>query len=464
MRAARVFLPLSLAVIAFRLCHWRVVWVEEAYPIAAALEMLEGRIPYRDFWFDKPPLSPVFYLFTGAATGWKLRLAGALTVVAACWFAYLLARRLWGETEGRIASCFLAFFLTFDIAAAVMAAAPDLLMVAPHLAAVYFCVRRQPLVAGFAAGIALLLNPKGLFVAAACIMWKWRAAHWLLAGIAAALFPMAAWLGLHSALQPFWEQVWQWGMVYANNPPFNDPVASGLQRTANWAGFHGVLVAAAAAVLWKERTADVRRLLLWSLIALAAVAAGWRFFPRYYFHLLAPAVILAARGLMLLRPRARVAVLALLLIPLVRFGPRYALVAAGQPWNDLALYEDAREAAQIVAQRGARSLLVWGYRPEIYAVSRVPTGTPFLDSQPLTGVIADRHLISSESSAPILAARNRNRLVAYEPHFIVDGLGPLNPALAITEFRDLDAWMRRYREVARTRFTIIYEMERRVRP
>ncbi len=464
MTAARVFLPLSLGVLAFRLCHWRVVWVEEAYPIAAALEMLQGHIPYRDFWFDKPPLSPVFYWLIGAATGWKLRLAGTLVVLAACWFAYLLARRLWTEAEGLFAACLLAFFLTFDIASAVMAAAPDLLMAAPHLAAVLFCVRRQPLLAGLCAGAALLLNPKAPFVAAACLLWQWRAAHWLLAGIAAAHVPVIAWLGLNSALQPYWDQVWQWGMVYAENSPFDSPMLVGLERTANWAGFHATIVVAAAVVLWKERTPDTRRLFLWAVIALAAVAAGWRFFPRYYFYLLAPAVILAARGLMLLSPRVRLLLLALLLIPLIRFGPRYALVAAGQPWNDLALYEDSRQAAEIVARRGARSLLVWGYRPEVYAVSRVPTGTPFLDSQPLTGVIADRHLTSSVPSAPVLAARNRNRLVAYEPHFIVDGLGPLNPSLAITAYRDLDAWMRRYRKVARTSYTVIYEMESRARP
>ena len=120
-------------------------------------------------------------------------------------------------------------------------------------------------------------------------------------------------------------------------------------------------------------------------------------------------------------------------------------------------------AAHIV-QRDAgpgATLLVWGYRPEVFAESRMIAASRFLDSQPLTGVIADRHLTSSEPAAPTLAAANRRQLQFSTPTFIVDGLGPLNPALAIASYPDLRSWFSRYREVARTRFSIIY---RRAQP
>ncbi|MEO8662619.1 MAG: hypothetical protein ABI693_29435, partial [Bryobacteraceae bacterium] len=80
MRPRAAFALLFLTVLVARLTHWRIVWVEEAYPAAAAIRLLNGATLYRDIWFDKPPLSPYFYALFGALAGWPLRLAGALFV------------------------------------------------------------------------------------------------------------------------------------------------------------------------------------------------------------------------------------------------------------------------------------------------------------------------------------------------------------------------------------------------
>ena len=200
----------------------------------------------------------------------------------------------------------------------------------------------------------------------------------------------------------------------------------------------------------------------WLLLSLAAVAAGWRFFPRYYFQLLPVMALLAARGYTLLG-RCRAVMLALLLIPLIRFGPRYVMLADDlahgrqSNWSDLALNQDSRRAAGFIGHQG--TLLVWGYRPDIFTYTRMPAGSRFLDSQPLTGVLADRHLTTSEAFAPAWAARNRRELIASDPTWIVDGLGPLNPALAITNYPDLREWLANYREVGRTRFSVIYKLK-----
>jgi hypothetical protein len=153
----------------------------------------------------------------------------------------------------------------------------------------------------------------------------------------------------------------------------------------------------------------------------------------------------------------------LLVIPLVRFGPRYVMLANDlahsreSEWSDLALNQDSRAAADRIGHPG--TLLVWGYRPDVFAYTRMPAGSRFLDSQPLTGVLADRHLTTSQPFAPEWAARNRRELIASDPTWIVDGLGPLNPALAITNFPDLRDWLGNYREVGRTRFSIIYKLK-----
>jgi hypothetical protein len=172
-------------------------------------------------------------------------------------------------------------------------------------------------------------------------------------------------------------------------------------------------------------------------------------------------VLLAARGYTLLG-RWRAIVWVLLLIPLVRFGPRYVMLASGQTeWSDLAMNRDSREAAGKIGPQG--SLLVWGYRPDVFAYTRMPAGSRFLDSQPLTGVLADRHLTNSAIVAADWAVQNRRELAGTKPDWIVDGLGPLNGQLAISAYPDLKEWLGNYQEVGRTKFSVIYRRRETMR-
>ena len=458
---------LFLFLCATRLCHSGIVWVEEAYPTAAAIQMLDGKALYRDIWFDKPPLFPALYLAWGAQTGVPLRIAGALYLFLACLAMYHFAAAAWGLREAITAAWLLGFFLTFGIPSAVMALAPDLLMVLPHAVAVYLAWRGRPFLAGVASGAALLMNSKGVFVLAACAIFAWRSWPLLVAGflLPNALVVLA--LAAGGALHDYWRQVWVWGWLYSKSTFLEDPVRAGLARTLNWVGFQSALVLGAAWFWHRERTPRARGFLIWVLVALAGVAAGWRFFPRYYFLLLPPMALAGARGYTLLG-RRRALLLAALLIPLIRFGPRYVTLAgdllAGREtqWSDLAMERDSRRAAQAVvaAAHPGDTLLVWGYRPEVLVYTRMMAGTPFLDSQPLTGVLADRHLTRTDAVAPEWASRNRQELLHDRPSFIVDGLGPYNPRLAISAYPDLAAWLAQYGVLARTRGSVVYELHK----
>jgi hypothetical protein len=313
------------------------------------------------------------------------------------------------------------------------------------------------------AGIAMLLNTKAIFVLAACLLLcradplvrarpPGRAIR-LLIGFVLPNAAALAWFG-----RPYLDDVWRWGAVYSAH---GFSLATGFIRTADWIGFQAALVVGFVLWFWKDRS---WRMLAWVLLSLAAVAAGWRFFPRYYFQLLVPMSLLAARGFVLCnRSACRWALPVLLLVPLVRFGPRYAILANDlirhrpPQWSDLALAQDSEAAAGLIPDR-SRTLLVWGYRPDIFARTRMEAGAPYLDSQPLTGVLADRHLTNSEVYYPQLAARNRRELTKTNPAYIVDGLGPLNPKLAITQYPDLSDWLSHYREIGRTRFSIVYRL------
>ena len=420
--------------------------------MAAAAEILRGHALYRDVSFDKPPLYAYFYVLAGTHPGWLLRAAGTVLVLFSSWLAYLLGSRAWGRQEGVLAATFLALGLTFWIPAAVIAVAPDVLMIAPHIAAVYFAHQKRAFACGLCCGLGLLCNLKGALILPACALWL-GSRVWV-ASIAASV-PVAL-AAASLPVREMWQQVIVWGFAYSRDTFVNQPLAEGLRRFASWSGFHAAVVLGCAFAVWRERN---WRWAGWVLICAAGVVAGLRFFPRYFFQLLVPVSILGARGVAIMPPWARALTLSLLFVPAIRFGPRYArLNDIG--WADTAMMNDSRSVAALLDRTGAprsRSLLVWGYRPDIYVFSERPAGTPFLESQPLTGVLADRHLIDSRPTAPGVAVLARSRLTDYKPHFIIDGLGLLNPQLAITRYDDLRSLIGDYREVARTRMSIIYE-------
>jgi hypothetical protein len=60
MHPALRWAAIAAFVLAARLAHLRILWIEECYPAAAAIQVLRGLVPYRDFFFDKPPLAALF--------------------------------------------------------------------------------------------------------------------------------------------------------------------------------------------------------------------------------------------------------------------------------------------------------------------------------------------------------------------------------------------------------------------
>src|SRR5580700_8089937 len=267
-KSARLFFPILFTVVlAARLCHLDILWAEETLPLAAASQMERGKVLYRDLWFDKPPLLAWTYLAWDARDGFPLRWAGALYVLLACAIAWRFARDLWGLAEACWAAGLLAFYLVFDIPSAVTPLAADLLMLAPHLAAVWLAWRGRAFWSGVLAGIAFLINAKGLFVLAACAVWNIRALPLLLAGFAIPNAIAAGCLWSQGALGAYYEQVWKWGRVYAGVTFVENPVRNGLLRTAHWLGFHAAPVIAALYFWWRGRGVEQR----WRWAAWAAI-------------------------------------------------------------------------------------------------------------------------------------------------------------------------------------------------
>ncbi len=407
--------------------------------------MLHGRALYSQIWYDKPPLAVLVHLLTGARDGWTLRVLGAAYVGGCAILAFGFSRDLWGERAGRWAAVLTAFFLTFDFSASVLPLGPDLLTVAPHFGAVWLAWKGKPLCAGAAAFVAFLANTKGVFVLLSALVFAWPAPWLVLAGFA---LPFSVSSAILFSIPGYKEQVWIWSSLYAASPFVSNPMLNGLTRTANWLGFHsGLLVASFWRLPW--------RFVAWIALSAIAVALGLRFFPRYYLQLLPPLTIAASYGAARLRYRGWI-VAALLLIPLIRFCPQYISVAQGKPWADTALDRDSQEAGRRLRglAHSGDTLFIWGYRPELWVYSDLPDATRFLDSQPLTGVPADRHLTQSVPIANTRAAREE--LARSRPTFLADGLSLYNPELSITKYAELRAWFANYREVSRTGGTVLY--------
>lgn len=461
-------MALAAILIATRMAHREILWIEEAYPAAAAIQMSNGRALYRGVQFDKPPLSAAIYRLWDARPGWPLRLAGALYVLLCSALAFAAARRWWPGSglEPWTSALLTAFYLTFGIPASVIALAPDLLSVAPTLGMAWALAAQRHALAGAILGLTIAgLNGKALLLAP-LLLWQGggAAALGLALGAAIALLPF---LG---AMPLMWTQVWEWGAAYSRDTPVTTPLREGLTRLLAWCGFQATAVIGAGWCWWREESSrhrPARLLAAWAALAIAMACLGSRFAPRYYLVLIPPFALAGARGLALMPRPLRAAVLALLLIPAIRFGPRYLELARDpQPatWSDIAMNRDSAAAAATIAAAAqpGDTILVWGYRPDILVYTRLPLGTPFLDSQPLTGVLADRHLTQSRATFPTAAAANRAQLAALSsPTWIVDGLGPYNPALAITRFPDLAEWLARYEQLGQTSGSKIYRLRRR---
>jgi hypothetical protein len=452
-----------------RLAHVNLLWSDEDYHLAAAIQILHGRVPYRDFWYDKPPLAALFYSVIGGYSGWPLRLLDVGFVLTCCWFAFRLAKACWGEREGLMAALLLAFFTTFYLPSATIPFAVDALLLLPQLAAVSFAQQRRAFWSGLWCAAGLLTNVKAVFVAATCAVWLWADLPLFASGLIL-LLGAAGGVGAYlHALAAFYNQVWDWGLLYTRDAAASSNLFEiGLKRSGNWLAFHGALVAGII-VMARHSGKDERfKLSVWFLLSAAALLLGNHFAPRYFFQLLPVIVIVGARGLVLTlerQGRSTGALVALLLLaPLLRFGPRYLELAWDNlkhqqtHWSDAAMDLDSQQVARLIngMKRPDATLFVWGYRPDVYVYTRLIPPGKFWDSQPLDGVPADRHLQSSEAADSGAARMNRLQVIQTRPTFIVDGLSLLNAGLAPKRFPEIAAWLGTYRLVGQTRLSRIY--------
>jgi hypothetical protein len=457
----RVFwFALAALLLISRAAHLNILWADEDYHLAVAVQALHGKMLYRDVWYDKPPLNALLMLLIGGWPGWPLRIASVVLELAAAVVAFRFASRLWTAREGYIAAALFVFFHVFYFAYTVMPLEPDTLMVLPHLLAIYWAWSKRPALAGLAAGLAFLLNTKGIFILPACLLFY--PAGWLAlaAGFAAPCAAMGGWLISQGAFGDYLDQIWRWGFLYAANPQEEPPSGPAL-RFASWLAFHSALLLGSGFALARIQDRTLRwKLALWAGVSLVAVSVGWRFPPRYLNQLFPPLLILGSAGIAVLLARRtwwQLILLAAIVVPVVRFTPRYVQLLAedwrGQQhdWRDATMDRESRDGAAIVNKlaKPGDTIFIWGYRPNVVVYTRLAVVGQMWESQPVTGIPADRHLSVEVPLDAAWAAENQAELLLTHPTFIVDGLSAYNIELDIFKYPKMAEWMKPYCDVGK---------------
>lgn len=283
-----------------------------------AQRILEGDVPYRDAFDQKPP--GVFLAYAAAFLVFgqsieSIHLLLYLWTAATVLVLFGLVRRLSGDWAAGFASLIFAV-ASVDPRLAATAANTELFMLLPITASMACLVRglaepraRWWFACGALAAAACwikqvaALNAAFVAVYAGVVLFRRGGARaslrgllWLALGTAVTSVPVVLWFVLAGAWTSFVDAVFLHNLAYAGNPPMQE----GLDTAIYWLGrqvpSQAVFWALAAWVLVVPRSADprIRRLLgFWALASAAGVAVGFRFRPHYFVQMLP---VLAALG------------------------------------------------------------------------------------------------------------------------------------------------------------------------
>jgi len=143
---------------------------------------VRGKALYRDIYFDKPPAIALVYAGLFKLFGAHILTIRLFTIVysiAMSAMLYVFGKRFYGERIGLIAAAMFAIFSTIFTTGHVQGLNTDLLMTLPYTAGAYWLMRsrgdvfrhnvtrrqsaRLALAGGAGVGIAIQVNPKGVF-------------------------------------------------------------------------------------------------------------------------------------------------------------------------------------------------------------------------------------------------------------------------------------------------------------
>lgn len=378
--------------------------IDEACHVVGSWQLMDGRLPYRDFVDNKPPLLYVYYALAQFLLGKGMPAVRLLTIAFTIPLTALAAARFYNYSRtGVVAGVLLLVYGAAFLAHDMHAVNAEILMLLP--AAWAIARLREPESAGRASSVAVA----GLMLGVAVLL-KYQAAFWLPAvaamiaienrGDAAKRFtqeailgtcfllPLIATYGFFAAKGAGGELIY-WNLTnnlgYAANP------ISGREAVGRAAAyFLPFLVATLPLWLLSFRTTNdsaYQKRLVGLLLVFTVPAAllGFRFFPHYFIQFYFPLSLAAA-------PAAA----GLLRRPMTRKGTLFvactaALVLGFTVLNMLAYYGPRRvyrETDPVFRKVGetlrhdrcskGATMFVWGYAPMFYYYADIAPASRFL--------------------------------------------------------------------------------------
>jgi len=430
--AALVFVALRLPYLSLPLDR------DEGEYAYIAWRILEGDVPYRDAFDQKPPAIFAAYLGVFATLG---RSAEAIHGLAALWSAltawllYAVVARLGGALAGACAVLVFAAIAAHPALGAT-AANTELFLLLPAVASflallrglasespkwwllcgamgVLACWFKQVAATNFAFVLAVAAltqgSPPRAGAAADGVGAPARAARrlgWIALGAAAAVLPVLGVFAAADALEPFIDAVFLHNLEYAGRRTLGQGLDNLFGILLHQApALIGVWLLALAGLLHPAAASGKVRALIggWLLSSLLGASVGLQFRPHYFVQTLPPLCALAGLGLaalvrraLCLEPRALGALalaglaVALLLPPLL--AQRDSLFASSPAaasralygWNPFAV---APEIARHIAGTSAsdETVYVVGSEPELLFQAERRSATRYIFFYPLTG-------------------------------------------------------------------------------
>jgi hypothetical protein len=300
------------------------------------------------------------------------------------------------------------------------------------LAAMVLADRKRPLGSGLAIGAATMMKQTAAttLLPLAWIAWRNRATRWghlaLLAIGAAVPVIMCA---LLFGPRRFW--FWVFGGANGQYLDIGDgslglTVHRMISMNASIIGLN-IALFGLAAMAWRCRRDDID-VWLWLLSAVVGIVSGTRFFGHYYWQLLPPLCILAARGATQVAERWRRLAVATMAITAAGAAIAAAALRLGGPSTDYETVADYVKANTTSDEQ----IFVWGHEPSFFwAADRLPASR-VITTGFLTGHTTGRPagFDSIDKAVPGLWDEVMADLDAHPPELILDTQpdDPLHPA------------------------------------
>lgn len=418
---------------------------DEGEYAVAARAWNEGRLPYRDAFSQKPPLSLWLYRLPASMGDQEtaVRRFGSFVSLLTLVALFFCVPSVWSLESRLAASAAFSSLAALAVGDYGFTANTEVFVNLFSVFSVFFVLRSSPFAAGLAAGAMLCSKQTSMWsvVAFAAAVWalsptpdrRRRLALYVLGSL---LPPtaFAVYFAGHGALGDYWRSAWSGNARYAAvvllTGSFGDQAVWFLTRLLPL-----FLLAGAPALFLGYRalkSLDAGRgrpvetlAVLWLGGAVAGALTGLFFFPHYFLVCAAPAALLAACGVERMSRGRRLAVAALavwpaLLSPSIHFSDS-ARARASKLLFPNPLFE-CKALGETIAKRArpGDSLHVFGSEGSLFVYSGLLPATPHTLSYALTLFPPDRAAVDEELA----------RLREAPPRFLVWSTQPLSTMIS----------------------------------